>query len=220
VITAQLQKIMPLAPYTWCDALCRTAPVWGINTPVREAAYVGQLAHESQQFREMEERLSYSIERLMIVWPKRFPSRDSALPYARNRVNLANKVYANRMGNGDEKSGDGFKYRGRGPIMLTGKDNYRLAGAGINYNLLLTPERMLEPMIGADVAGWYWQTHGLNELADEHVPADLSLAKYRLGQLPLDEIDDEHEITARINGAQIGFEARVKWIEAARAVLL
>lgn len=223
---AQLQQIMPEAPYVWCDALCRTAPTWDINTPQREAAFVGHLAHESGQFRDMEEKLSYSIERLQIVWPRRFPTREAALPYARNGVKLANNVYANRLGNGPEISGDGWKYRGRGPIQLTGKDNYRIATDGIRaitngrFDLVATPERIFEPMVGSEVAGWFWKSHGLNELADEQVVVDLTLPKYKLGQLPMNEITDEHEITQRINGAQTGFDQRVAWIEKARAVLL
>lgn len=193
-----LRSVMPRAPAEWLSAIVTLPAKWEINTPERVATFVGQLAHESCQFTRLEENLSYSAERLMAVWPKRFPTRDSTKGYARNPEALANRVYALRMGNGAESSGDGWRYRGRGPIQLTGRDNYVDATAVVGVDLIQMPQRMFEPTIGLAAAAWYWKTRGCNELAD----------------------DENHAgITRKINGGTIGLEDRLEWIAKTREAL-
>lgn len=195
---ALLRQIMPKAPSAWLDALCVTAPKWGINTPLREAHFIAQLAHESAQFTRLEENLNYSAKRICEVWPKRFANLTEAGPYANNPERLANRVYANRIGNGVEASGDGWRYRGRGPIQITGRANYQSAGDGIGLALVETPEAVLRPLVGCDVAGWFWQSRKLNALAD---------------------VDNIRHITMRVNGGSEGLEERRGWLHRAKTIL-
>jgi len=127
---------------------------------------LGQCAHESANFTALKENLNYSAEGLTKVWPKRFPSLDAAQPYHRNPEKIANKVYADRMGNGDEASGEGFKYRGRGLIQLTGKTNYQLASDSLGVDFIEEPDLVSTPKYAALTAGWFWDKNNLNELAD------------------------------------------------------
>jgi len=210
-----LRKAMPLAPAAWLDALVVGAPRWGINTEVRLAAFAGHLAHESEQFTRLEERLNYSPERLMAVWPRRFPTMDVAKQYAHNPAKLANKVYAGRVGNGDEASNDGYTFRGRGPIQVTFRANYLKYGTMIDVDLVAEPGKLLFPAVGIAAAGAYWQSHGLNELADE---GDAGLVRQVLLS-PL-ELDDELAITKAINGGSLGFTDRVNWIQKIRKELV
>jgi putative chitinase len=186
-----LFSLFPSTP-GWIDAILRSAK-WGYaDTPRRLASFVGHLAHECNGFTVFEENLNYSAERLCTVWPKRFPSIKSAQPYARNPEALANKVYANRLGNGDEATGDGWYFRGRGPIQITGFTNYKAAGEAIGVDLIAAPEKLLVPAIGIASAGWYWSTRNLNELADR---------------------DDQEAITRAINGGLNGLEDRKAWVK-------
>jgi putative chitinase len=137
-----------------------------ITTPQRQAMFLAQLAHESGSFRFVEENLNYSVEALQRVFKKYFPTDELALMYARQPEKIANRVYANRMGNGEESSGDGWKYRGRGIIQLTGKDNYAAFSLKANNNALLEPDLVAEPELAAMSAGWFWDTNGLNKLSD------------------------------------------------------
>ena len=109
----------------WFDPLLETFARFDISTPYRQAAFVGQCQHESGNFKMLEENLNYKAESLIRTWPSRFDA-ENAEEYAHNPEKIANKVYAGRMGNGNEESGDGWKYHGRGLIQLTGKDNYTL----------------------------------------------------------------------------------------------
>lgn len=193
-----LAKAMPRAPLPWLEALVHGAPRWDIIGRDRFAAFAGNLAHECAQFTHLEENLHYTAERLMQVWPKRFPTILDALPYEHDPELLANAVYANRMGNGNAMSGDGFFYRGRGPIQATGFDNYRNTGDAIGVDLVAHPEKLLTPAIGTAAAGWYWQSRGLNELAD---------------------VGDFEEINKRIQGGLQGLEDRVTWIKKIWSVL-
>lgn len=187
----QLISVMPLAPIEWLRALCRLPARWEINSIARQAAFIGQLAHESSQFQRLVERMSYRAERLLVVWPKRFPTLESARPYAQNPQKLANHVYANRMGNGDEASGDGYRFWGRGPIQLTGRANYAAAGKAIGVDLIANPGALLTPRVGLDAAGWFWKSNGLNELADAR---------------------DYEQMTKRINGGLHGLPSRIEWM--------
>jgi putative chitinase len=137
-----------------------------INTPVRQAMFLSQLAHESGNFRFVVENLNYSADALRRVFGKYFTTDELANQYARQPERIANRVYASRMGNGNEASGDGWKYRGRGLIQLTGKDNYAAFSMQADNNALVEPELVAEPELAVDSAGWFWTTNRLNQLAD------------------------------------------------------
>lgn len=171
----------------WIDPLNAAMNRFEINTPTRMAAFLAQLAHESTETTRLTEGLFYSrAEHLCAVWPKRFPTLASATPYVKNPQALANNVYANRGGNGDELSGDGWHYRGRGLFQLTFKDNYRLVGDALNLPLLADPDRVTTPEVAALTAANFWQRLGLNALAD-HQPGD-------------GNVKDFEKISIRING--------------------
>jgi putative chitinase len=160
---------------------------YDITTPKRVAGFLSQIGHESGGLAMLEENLNYKAETLMRVWPKRFPTLEFAQQFARNPQKIANSVYANRMGNGDEASGEGWKYRGRGLKQLTGKDNYRAFSKAIGTDFVASPDLLLEPVNAALSAGWFWSANNLNALADN-------------GDVP--------GMTKRINGGTIGLEQR------------
>jgi len=187
----------------WAEPLTLAAARFQINTPKRLAAWVAQLGHESASLSRLEEGLNYSAVGLSKTWPNRFAQRDAAgkpqpglpnelaLAIERNPQAIANETYANRMGNGSPDTGEGWLYRGRGPIQITGKDNYRAFGEAVGIDVLDAPDALLEPAGGALSAAWFWGSRGLNELADAH------------------RFDT---ITARINGGQHGRDDRVaRW---------
>lgn len=126
--------------------------------------FLAQCGHETAGFRVFSENLSYSAERLLVVFPKYFNQKNVAL-YARDKVKIANRVYANRMGNGDEKSGDGWKYRGRGLIQVTGRDNYRtFAYANQNLAVIENPDLVLSSLDFIVSTGvWYWNNRSLDK---------------------------------------------------------
>ena len=177
---ATLQQFRQLAPKTkyakqWWDTLFGPQTELGgkslleeyeINTPKRVAAFLAQCAHESGGFVWLTENLNYTAAGLMKTFPKYFPDLETAKKYERRPDAIANHVYANRMGNGDEASGEGAKYKGRGLIQLTGKNNYFWFAASIN----ITPEEASEYMQtfegAAQSACWFWETNNLNKLAD------------------------------------------------------
>ncbi|MEA3233932.1 glycoside hydrolase family 19 protein [Pseudomonas mosselii] len=164
----QLLQILPNArPVAgiFVPALNRAMARWKIDSPVRQAAFLAQVGHESGQLRRLVENLNYSAEALVRTWPSRFTAQ-AAGAYARQPEKIANRVYGGRMGNGQEMSGDGWRYRGRGLIQLTGRDNYRSAGQALGLPLLENPELLELPEHAAQSAAWWWATHGLNELAD------------------------------------------------------
>ena len=164
----------------------------------RQASFLSQIGVESAQLTHTSENLNYSAERLMVVWPSRFKSLSQTTGYARNAIALANKVYANRMGNGDEASGDGWKYHGRGLIMLTGKANYQACGAGIGRDLVLNPQFVEYPELACLSAAWFWHANGLNALADK---------------------GDQTVVTRRVNGGVHGLALRLAMFEVAKKVL-
>ncbi len=164
----QLKSIMPkagsaaekfLQPLN--DAMARFA----INTPAREAAFLAQLAHESGQLKTLVENLNYGAPGLLAIFSRYF-TPDLAKSYERQPAKIANRVYANRIGNGNEASGDGWRYRGRGPIQLTGRANYRACGAAIGVDIEAAPDLVQEPVAGALAAAWFWSVNKLNALAD------------------------------------------------------
>ena len=149
----------------WLQPLLDTFQKYEINTPQRQAAFIGQCAHESGNFKVLQENLNYSAKGLMATWSSRFPDMDTAERYERQPEKIANKVYARAdMGNTDD--GDGWKYRGRGVIQLTGKNNYRTCGEALGLDLVVNPDLILEPQYACLSAGWFWNKRGLNTLAD------------------------------------------------------
>lgn len=166
-----------------------------INTASRQAAFLAQIAHESIQLEAWRENLNYSAEALMRTWPKRF-DKVKAAAFARQPEKIANEVYGGRLGN--VNPGDGWKYSGKCPIMLTFADNYRKAGAALGLDLLLNPDLALQANVGFRIAGWFWKSNGLNELADKKL---------------------FDAISKKINGGTIGLEDRRKYYAVAVRVL-
>jgi putative chitinase len=196
----QLSQMIPGNPYVaqWCDALNEILPVYEINTPHRVAAFVAQCAHESGYFRFLKENLNYRAESLLKTFPRYFKTLDDARQYERQPQKIANRVYANRMGNSDEASGDGFRYLGRGLIQLTGKNNYTLFAAAIDTPLEDIPE-YLQTFEGAvQSACWFWEQNNLNRFADS---------------------GDIITMSKRINGGTIGMEDRINKYNKALKVL-
>lgn len=189
-----LEGIIGKNPYLdyWYKAICEILPVYEINTPERVAAFMAQCAHESGNFRFLKENLNYKAESLVKVFPKYFADMATAKAYEKQPAKIANRVYGNRMGNGDEASGDGFRYMGRGLIQLTGKNNYTIFAASIDTPLEEIPE-YLQTFEGAvQSACWFWEQNNLNKEADAR---------------------DIKTMTKKINGGFIGLEDRIKHYE-------
>lgn len=187
----QLAQMIPGNPYIdhWFHALDEILPEYEINTPQRVAAFLAQCAHESGNFKFLKENLNYKAESLCKVFPKYFKTLDEAKQYEKRPEKIANKIYGGRMGNGDEASGDGFRYCGRGLIQLTGKDNYSWFAASLEIPVEEASE-YLETFEGAvQSACWFWETNNLNVQADA---GDIKL------------------MTRKINGGYIGLEDRIK----------
>ncbi|MBM3522096.1 MAG: glycoside hydrolase family 19 protein [Alphaproteobacteria bacterium] len=183
----------------WVDPLNEAMSRYRIDTPARAAAFLAQIAHESAELRRVQENLNYPWERLRNVFPRFFPTDEAAKAYDRQPERIANRIYANRMSNGDEASSDGWRYRGRGPFLVVGRENYRKAGQAIGVDLEADPERMLEPKIGALIAAWFWDSRGLNALADA------------------DNDNGFRETVRRISGGYHGLEERTAFWRRARA---
>ena len=158
-------RVRPETAALYAPHLDAAARGWGV-ADYALPMWLAQLAHESALFERLVENLNYtSPQQIMQTWPKRFKTKTAAMAFVRHPERLANYVYANRLGNGDAASGDGWKYRGRCPIGITGKDNYRAAGEALGLPLLEEPELLEEPVHAADAAGWFWKSHGLNRFA-------------------------------------------------------
>jgi putative chitinase len=182
----------------WVDPLNQTFERFGIMSPTQQASFIGQCGHECGHFKTLEENLNYRAEALMKLWPKRFPLLEIAKQYERNPRKIANKVYADRMGNRDEASGDGYRFRGRGCIQLTGHSGYYHAGQALGVDFVMEPELVATPQFAALTAGWFWNTHKLNQYADNQ---------------------DYKMMTKKINGGFIGLDDRIKHINLALTVL-
>ena len=130
----------------------------------RTAAFLGHIAHESGGLHTVKEYMGYSSDRMLKVYPGSFKTAADTQPYVNNPEALANKVYANRMGNGDTASGEGWKYRGRGLIQLTGKDNYAALTRALNVDFVKDPDLVATPQYAALSAAWFWKSHGLQPL--------------------------------------------------------
>ena len=167
----KFKKIFPKAknPDVWFAALSQYLEEYNINTPKRVASFFAQIGTESGGLTILEENLNYRADRLLQVFPKYFKTMDEAQAYAHNPEMIANRVYGSRMGNGPEASGEGFKYRGRGLIQLTGKNNYS-AFSNSAYGddrLLDQPELVATPDVAIKSACWYWDERNLNSFADQ-----------------------------------------------------
>lgn len=163
----QLAAILPRSSPDWLGPLNEATARFRIDTPSRVAMFLAQVAVESAELTHVQENLDYSADRLMKVWPHRFGSKEVASRYAHVPEFLANFIYANRGGNGDSISGDGWRYRGRGPIQVTFADNYRAFAKAIgNPGIVLSPDLLLTKPVGALSAAWFFSSHGCLELAD------------------------------------------------------
>lgn len=196
----QLKEMIPRNPYVsqWYEAISSILPEYEINTPQRVAAFLAQCAHESGGFVFLKENLNYKAPSLRKVFPKYFPDDATAAAYANKPEKIANRVYANRMGNGDESSGDGWRYCGRGLIQLTGKDNYTFFAGSLGIPVEEAADYLSTFEGAAQSACWYWEQNNLNRFADAN---------------------DVRGLTRAINGGYIGLEDRIKHTEHALHVL-
>jgi len=186
-----LARFLPTNPHVehWYEALADILPDYEINTKLRVAAFLGQTYVESNGYTAIRENLNYRAESLVKDWPTHFPTLDIANQYAHNQEKIANRAYADRMGNGDEASGDGWRYCGRGLIQITGHDNYKLFAESIT-----TPLDQITDFLGTfegavQSACWYWETHTLNTFADTQ---------------------DIKSMTKAINGGYLGLDQRIQ----------
>ena len=155
----------------WAGAINAACEQFQINTPRRQAAFLAQIGVESAGLTELVENLNYSAAALLLMWPARFTPADATaygrtLAHPADQVMIANIAYANRMGNGDVSSGDGWRFRGRGLIQLTGRWNYRRAGFALHMPLEANPDLVAQPQGASLTAAWYWAQHGCNAMAD------------------------------------------------------
>lgn len=196
---AKLAKILVGNPYVehWYEALNTILPDYEIYTVQRASAFVAQCAHESGNFRLLKENLNYQASSLTRVWPRLFPA-DVAAQYAHKPEKIANRAYSNRMGNGPEESGDGWKYCGRGLIQLTGKANYQAFAESLEMKVEDVPEYLGTFEGATQSASWFWETNNLNHWADTN---------------------DMKNLTRAINGGYLGLEERISHYNHAIQVL-
>jgi putative chitinase len=188
----KLDKLKGHIPDAVIAMIPDTAAKFQINTPLRLAHFLAQCGHESGGFRATQENLNYSAKGLTGIFKKYFPTEAAATPYARQPQKIASKVYANRMGNGTEASGEGYKFRGRGYIQLTGKENYTAFGKSIGEDMTVNPDKVASNYALLSAA-WFFSKNGLHKMADEGA-SDTVVTK----------------ITKRVNGGTIGLPDRIK----------
>lgn len=202
MVNSDQLKQMHIEP-SLADAFNETFERFGILTPLQQASWIGQCGHECGNFRIMEENLNYRAPTLLKLFPLT-PKRkwgftpEEAAAYEKQPRKIANRIYGNRMGNRDEASGDGFRFRGSGFLQLTGHSNFFHAGKALGVDFVMEPELVRTPKYAAQTAGWFWQTHKLNQTADGR---------------------DFVAMTKKINGGTIGLDDRIKHINQALAVL-
>lgn len=201
-VTAEQLKQLHINPEL-VDVFNETFERWGITTVRQKAGFIGQCGHECGNFKVLEENLNYRAATLLKLFP-RTPKRawgftpEEAAAYERQPRKIANRIYGNRMGNRDEASGDGWRFRGSGWLQLTGHANFFHASKKLGEDFVANPDLVRTPKYAALTAGWFWSTHGCNALA---------------------ESGDWTALTKRINGGTIGLEDRVKHIREAINVL-
>ena len=200
---SQLKQLLPKNPYVehWHHALEQLFPDYDINTPKRMAAFIAQCSHESGGFMILKENLNYKPASLRKLFSKYFPTDELAQQYCskpNKQAAIANRIYGNRMGNGDESSGDGYRFCGRGLIQLTGRSNYQSFADSLEMKIEDVPEYLATFEGAAQSACWFWETNKLNQWADA---------------------GDILTLTKRINGGTIGLEDRKKHYEHALHVL-
>lgn len=185
---AQLCKL----PKKVLDELPSVIKYYQIDTPLRMSHFLSQCHHESGGFKSTTENMKYSAARLLQVFPKHFKSLDDTKGYAMHPERIGNKVYANRLGNGDELSGDGYKYRGRGYIQLTGRHNYKIIDSYLDENIIDNPD-LIATKYPLFSAAWYWQSRKLNSTADKGATMEIC-----------------EQVTRNINGGKLGLQSRYK----------
>jgi putative chitinase len=200
ILSVQQLKQMVKNPYIdhWHEALDQLLDDYDINTPLRVAHFVAQCAHESGNFVFIKENLNYKAASLQKIFSKYFPTGELAQQYANRPEQIANRIYANRMGNGPETSGDGYKYCGRGLIQLTGRDNYTFFAGSLNIPVEEASDYLATFEGAAQSACWFWEQNNLNRFADAN---------------------DAKGLTKAINGGYIGLEDRISHTEHALHVL-
>ena len=202
MVTSEQLRQLKIDP-NLADYFNETFDRFDISSPARQACWIGQCGHECGNFRIMEENLNYRAPTLLKLFP-RTPKRawgftpEEAAAYERQPQRIANRIYSNRMGNRDEASGDGWRFRGAGFLQLTGHSNFWHASQALGEDFVMQPELVRTPKYAAMTAGWFWQTHRLNQYADS---------------------GDYLTLTKRINGGTIGLEDRKKHINEALHVL-
>jgi len=192
-----LQAIVPSVAETFRAPLEETCVQFEITTPLRLAHFLAQTAHESARYTALVENLNYGAPGLLATWPSRFDEK-SAANYARQPERIANKVYADRMGNGPESSGDGWRFRGRGILQVTGRASYRAIGEALGVDLEAEPDQLQTPRLAALAAGWYWGARGINALCDR---------------------DDAVAVTEAVNGGRHGLQQRLELLNQVKTVL-
>ena len=202
MVSPEQLKKMHIDP-SLADAFNETFDRFGISTPVQQASWIGQCGHECGNFKILEENLMYRAATLLKLFP-RTPKRawgftpEEAAAYERQPQRIANRIYGNRMGNRDEASGDGWRFRGSGFLQLTGHSNFYHAGQALGEDFVMQPELVRTPKYAAMTAGWFWQTHKLNQFADSR---------------------DFLMMTKKINGGTIGLDDRIKHINHALDII-
>ena len=202
MVSPEQLKKMHIDP-SLADAFNETFDRFGISTPVQQASWIGQCGHECGNFKILEENLMYRAATLLKLFP-RTPKRawgftpEEAAAYERQPQRIANRIYGNRMGNRDEASGDGWRFRGSGFLQLTGHANFYHAGQALGEDFVMQPELVRTPKYAAMTAGWFWQTHKLNQYADRQ---------------------DFLMMTKKINGGTIGLDDRIKHINHALDII-
>ncbi len=202
MVTAEQLQRLHIDP-ALAEVLNGTFNVWGIKTLRQQAAFIGQCGHESGNFKVIEENLNYRAATLLKLFPKT-PKRawgftpEEAAAYEKQPRKIANRIYGNRMGNRDEASGDGWRFRGSGYLQLTGHANFYHAGKALGEDFVMDPDLVRTPKFAALTAGWFWSTHGCNELAEN---------------------GEWTGLTKKINGGTIGLADRIKHIDEAIRVL-
>jgi putative chitinase len=189
--------VAPTVAEAWVTPLNDTCAKYQINTILRRQHFLAQILHESGMLRLVVENLNYSEAGLLSYFGKYFNS-SNVTGYAKQPIKIASRVYANRMGNGDEASQDGWKYKGRGAIQITGKEMYKLCGSSLKIDLIAQPQLLEAPQYAAESAGWFWDYKALNALAD---------------------VNNILEITRRINGGENGLQNREALLAKLKSVI-